>query len=73
MFGTIYDEHRTGANALVRGLERTHVACDHCGFDGCVLHGEWKAHVERSPRSHHLCYRLTCPDCNRTKTVELNL
>lgn len=73
MFSMNDDDYRAGAKALVKGLERTHTECSRCGFDGCMLHGDWKTHVERDPRSNHLCYRLTCPDCNRQKTVELNL
>lgn len=66
------DAHDRGRAALTERLERTVVACD-CGFVDGLLRSEWRARVDRAPRSGHLRYRLTCPDCASETVVELNL
>jgi ribosomal protein S27AE len=67
------EQHHQGVSALTKHLEHTRQTCRKCGFDDYVLHSEWKAHVETTPKSGHIRYRLTCPDCHSTEIVELDV
>ncbi|MFC5971780.1 hypothetical protein ACFPYI_10595 [Halomarina salina] len=66
------DAHDRGGEVLSERLAQTVVACD-CGFADSLLRGEWRARVDRAPRSRHLRYSLTCPDCRDVTVVELSL
>lgn len=67
------DEHADGVNAFRKALEGREEACEHCGFSGTVLHGDWEAEVAQDHRSSHVVYELTCPDCRETCNIEVNL
>lgn len=72
MSNGLADSHERGGRVLSDRLEHTVVACE-CGFADSLLRGEWRARVDRAPRSGHLRYHLTCPDCATETVVELNL
>lgn len=67
------EEHEKGVRAFTESLERKQLTCIGCGFEDSVLHSDWKTHVETEPRSGHIIYRLTCPDCGETQTVDINI
>ena len=67
------EQHEKGVRAFTESLEQKLRACSNCGFEDRVLHGEWKTHVETEPRSGHIQYRLTCPDCRSTELVDIDI
>ena len=73
MYDSLPDEHQKGVAAFVDSLEHQKQTCSDCGFEDAVLHSEWKTHVETDPRSGHILYKLTCPDCDSVETVDVNI
>jgi len=67
------EQHENGVRAFTESLEHKRRTCSECGFDDRVLHGEWKTHVETDPRTGHLQYRLTCPDCRNEEVVDIDI
>ncbi|MCL7416945.1 MAG: hypothetical protein M8354_03785 [Halalkalicoccus sp.] len=73
MHESLPEEHRRGVEAFVESLEHKSVRCTNCGFESGLLHGDWQTAVHTEPRSGHLRYELTCPDCGTVETVEINV
>ncbi len=73
MHESLPDEHQKGVSAFVEGLEHKSKQCSNCGFEDSILHSDWKTHVETDPRSGHILYKLTCPDCASHETVDVNI
>lgn len=67
------EDHEDGVRALAERLEHTTRTCDDCGFEDCILHGDWETHVEEAGASGRIVYRLTCPDCRSVRTVEIDV
>lgn len=67
------DEHKRGVAAFTESLRHKTIGCDHCGFEDTVLQSAWKTDVHTEPRNGHVVYELTCPDCNETTDVEINI
>jgi hypothetical protein len=72
-YESVSETHETGIEVFTRILEETSRSCGSCGFEDAVLGGEWAVHVERDPRSRRLLYRLDCPDCRSTETVDIDV
>jgi hypothetical protein len=70
---SIPEEHEKGVQAFTESLEHKDITCSDCGFTDAILHSAWKTQIDTDPRSGHIHYHLTCPDCNETETVEINL
>ncbi|MFD1643880.1 hypothetical protein [Halohasta litorea] len=67
------DQHRKGVAAFTKSLEHKRVSCTNCGFEARVLHDDWKTHVETDPKTGHILYRLTCPDCRSERVVDIDI
>jgi len=67
------EQHQKGVRAFTASLEHKSQTCRSCGFDDYILHSDWKTHVETEPKSGHIVYHLTCPNCNSKETVEINI
>jgi len=67
------EQHQRGVRAFTETLEHKQKTCSTCGFQDCVLHSEWEAQVETTPKSGHIQYRLTCPSCGSVETVDIGI
>ncbi|WP_254533749.1 hypothetical protein [Natrinema gelatinilyticum] len=67
------DEHEKGVNAFIKSLEHKQLSCSGCEFEASVLHDEWDTHVETNPKTGHIQYRLTCPDCRTEEVVDIDI
>lgn len=67
------EQHQQGVRAFTESLEHKQTSCSNCGFEDSVLHSEWEAHVETTPKSGHIQYRLTCPSCDSVETVDIDI
>ncbi|GAB7119138.1 hypothetical protein JCM9743_16010 [Natrinema sp. JCM 9743] len=73
MMSDFTEHHQKGVDAFTKSLEHKRQTCHGCGFEDTVLDSEWQTHVETEPRSGHILYRLTCPNCTETETVEIDI
>ncbi|QZP39255.1 hypothetical protein [Halobaculum magnesiiphilum] len=67
------EAHEEGIRAFTESLEHKQTVCSNCGFEDSVLHSEWDTHVETTAKSGHIKYELTCPDCQSTEVVEIDI
>ncbi|PSQ51391.1 hypothetical protein BRD20_10650 [Halobacteriales archaeon SW_8_65_20] len=67
------EQHEKGVRAFTESLEHKQKTCSNCEFEDSVLHSEWTTHVETTPKSGHIRYKLTCPDCDSTEIVEIDI
>ena len=67
------EQHENGVRAFTERLEHKQKTCSSCEFEDSVLHSEWKTHVETTPKPCHIRYELTCPDCDSTEIVEIDI
>jgi len=67
------EQHEKGVRAFTESLEHKQMTCSSCEFEDSVLHSEWRAHVEPTPKSEHIKYRFTSPDCHSNKIVEIDM
>lgn len=67
------EEHRKGVDAFTESLEHKQVICEDCDFEAAVLHDDWDTHVETDPKTGHIQYRLTCPNCQGETVVDIDI
>jgi len=48
------EQHEKGVRAFTESLEHKQVTSSSCEFEDSVLHSEWRAHVETTPKSGHI-------------------
>lgn len=66
-------QHERGVRAFTKSLGHKEQTCSDCGFHDSVLHSDWKTHVETDPKSGHIQYRLTCPDCGTVEVLDIDI
>lgn len=62
-----------GKRLFAEKLRTVTEACPECGFEDTILDSHWKTETHTHPKSGHVLYELTCPDCGETTTIEVNL
>jgi len=67
------DPSDVGKRRFAEKLRSITEECPDCGFRDTILESPWNTESHRHSRSGHLLYELTCPDCNETITVEINV
>lgn len=67
------EENADGKRRFAERLQSVTEQCPECGFTGTILGSAWKTETHTDPKSGHVLYQLTCPDCNETTTIEVNL
>lgn len=71
-FSVSMTDHASGKSIFGKRLHTVPYSCE-CGFEDPILGGDWKTHAETTVHSRHLIYRIQCPYCGETETVELTL
>jgi len=61
------EQHEKGVRAFTESLEHKQVTCSSCEFEDSVLHSEWRAYVETTPRPGHIKQYSHLPTVTRTK------